>query len=78
MRTGLVLMSETPLTEIDVTDIVWSVIVDDPASDVKAYFGRLIDAVFNRPRELEAGTKVTFTKTEIRQMYKRAYPKAKV
>lgn len=62
--------------EIDVTDLVENIVVS-PAPDVGTYFGRLVDAVFNRPVELN-NNQTTLTKTAIRQMYKRAYPKAKV
>jgi len=62
--------------EIDVTDLVDNIIVG-PAPDVSTYFGRLVDAVFNRPIELN-NNRTTLTKTTIRQMYKRAYPRAKV
>ena len=63
-------------TEIDVTDLVENIVVS-PAPDVPTYFGRLIDAIFNRPVELN-NNRTTLTKTTIRQMYKRAYPRAKV
>ena len=75
-RIGLVPMTEGAFTEIDVSDIIDTIIVD-PTTTVQDYFGRLIDVVFNRPMEVSAKD-TKFTKTEIRQMYKRAYPKAKV
>lgn len=63
------------LKNIDIADIV-SVVIE-PTQTIGDYFGRLIDAIFNRPIE-HTFDELLIAKTDARKIYQRAYPKAKV